>query len=82
MLPYKSLLSGKPAGPITKESAEAIEWFLASDFPGEDRRAVQEKELWRQANKAAKQKSLQDQAAAYLWEMQQRANKWSMLPKR
>ncbi len=67
-----------PAGPTPKESAEAIERFVASDFPGEDRRAVQEAKLRRQANIAAREKSLQDRATAFSQEMQWRAeNKMS-----
>ncbi len=61
------------AGPISKESAKAIERFVASDFPSEDRWAAQEEELRRQTNIAAREKSLQDRATAFTREMQWRA---------
>ncbi len=67
-----------PAGLNTKESVEAIEWFVVSDFPGEDRQMAHEEELRHQANIAAREKSLQDCATAFTREMQQKAeNKMS-----
>ncbi len=63
-----------PAGPRTKESAEALKRFLLGTSPGEDHLAAQEAEqLQRQTNKATKEQLEQNRAAAFSREMQQRA---------